>query len=356
VSRTAWTIYSHIINLFSMLTIPSGSKKKKARAHTPASPSSAQAARAECASKRASTKRDDSAGATMSSARVDDDMQIVEEGSNGGSQQHIEPEIIINPGGCGSGSGSEPGNDVNAGLVPDRSGSESGQHHSSEQNQSGPPDGGNAGQMHGDSSEPSHQSQNVGSGACNSEMPPRMPASGGAGDDRPGVASSAHRRTEARERAVMVTLGLVEEAHDIMQLSGSIRLAGQSKLEAKRLLDKVKTCIIELMGLRVPEDDKVFPRLKKARKDMQRLIMQSDEFEANMSASAREEASRPNPSPFGCPQQMASPEMPREPSTGLRYTLAMRQLDCEIARLNSPRLIDVNQGADVKPDILKDLL
>ncbi len=130
VSRAARTIYSHIINPFSMPTTPSGSKKKKkARAYTPASPSSAQAARAERASKRASTKRDDSTGATMSSARVDDDIQIVEEGSNGGSQQHIEPEIIINPGGSGSGSEPKPGNDVNAGLAPDRAGAESGQHH-----------------------------------------------------------------------------------------------------------------------------------------------------------------------------------------------------------------------------------
>jgi hypothetical protein len=36
--------------------------------------------------------------------------------------------------------------------------------------------------------------------------------------------------------------------------------------------------------------------------------------------------------------------------------LAMRQLDCEIGQLRSPRLIDVAPGADVKPDILKDLL
>jgi hypothetical protein len=36
--------------------------------------------------------------------------------------------------------------------------------------------------------------------------------------------------------------------------------------------------------------------------------------------------------------------------------LAMRQLDCEIGRLRSPRLIDVAPGADVKPNILKDLL
>ncbi len=43
----------------------------------------------------------------------------------------------------------------------------------------------------------------------------------------------------------------------------------------------------------------------------------------------------------------------REPETGLRYMLAMRQLDCEIGQLRSPRLIDVAPGADVKPDILK---
>jgi hypothetical protein len=36
--------------------------------------------------------------------------------------------------------------------------------------------------------------------------------------------------------------------------------------------------------------------------------------------------------------------------------LAMRQLDCEIGRLRSPRLIDIAPSADVKPDILKDLL
>ncbi len=32
----------------------------------------------------------------MSSSRVDDDIQIVEEGNIGGSQQHIEPNVIIN--------------------------------------------------------------------------------------------------------------------------------------------------------------------------------------------------------------------------------------------------------------------
>jgi hypothetical protein len=36
--------------------------------------------------------------------------------------------------------------------------------------------------------------------------------------------------------------------------------------------------------------------------------------------------------------------------------LAMRQLDCEIGRLRSPKLIDVAPVADVKPNTLKDLL
>jgi hypothetical protein len=53
------------------------------------------------------------------------------------------------------------------------------------------------------------------------------------------------------------------------------------------------------------------------------------------------------------PPHRAAPLLPRELETGLKYMLAMRQLDCEIER---PKLIDVAPGADIKPDILKDLL
>jgi hypothetical protein len=74
----------------------------------------------------------------MSSARVDDDIWIVEKGNNGGSQQHIETEIIINPAANESGSGSKLGHNIDAGLVPDRSGSKSRQYHSLDQNQSAP--------------------------------------------------------------------------------------------------------------------------------------------------------------------------------------------------------------------------
>ncbi len=46
----------------------------------------------------------------------------------------------------------------------------------------------------------------------------------------------------------------------------------------------------------------------------------------------------------------------RSGGSRLQYTLAMKQLQYEIERLNSPKLIDVGQGSSVKPDVLKDLL
>jgi hypothetical protein len=108
------------------------------------------------------------------------------------------------------------------------------------------------------------------------------------------------------------------------------------------------------MRLKFPEDDETFPRLKQARRDLQKLLLEADEQEAT--ANARAAASWAAPSTTSPPPQQASPEAPRETGFGLRYTLAMRQLDCEIARLRPPRLIDVKQGADVQPDVLKDLL
>jgi hypothetical protein len=79
------------------------------------------------------------------------------------------------------------------------------------------------------------------------------------------------------------------------------------------------------------------------------VLTESDNFEyANGTRATAAAPAQSSPPP---PSQPA-----REPETGLRYMLAMRQLDCEIGRLRSPRLIDVAPGADVKPDILKDLL
>jgi hypothetical protein len=108
------------------------------------------------------------------------------------------------------------------------------------------------------------------------------------------------------------------------------------------------------MRLRIPEDDETLPRLKQTRRDLQRVLLEADEQEAT--ANTRAAASQAAPSVANPPPQQASPEAPREAGSRLRYTLAMKQLDCEIARLRSPRLIDVEQGTVVQPDTLKDLL
>ncbi len=265
-----------------------------------------------------------------------------EEGNSSGSR--IEPNVIINPGGesghapAGAGSGSTPGQS--------RSGS---RHCQSDGSQSNP--SGRHSEQCGDNSERSDRPQDGGSNES-----ARVPAGGGAGDDRAETASSEYH-TEARERAVMTALALIDEANDLLSLidgNPAIRLTGQSKLDAKRLLDNIKSCVIELMRLRVPEDDETLPRLKQTRRDLQRVLLEADEQEAT--ANARAAASRAAPSVASPPPQQASPEGPREVGSRLRYTLAMKQLDFEIARLRSPRLIDVEQGADVQPDILKDLL
>jgi hypothetical protein len=249
--------------------MPTPNRSAKKKKYTPPSPQSAKSARAARANKRAPASQSNLSEAEMASARVDEDIHVVTEVDRNNSQ-HIEPNVIINPG--ESSSDLRPDSGFNAGTSSsaDQSRSRSRQSRS-ERDQPPPPESRSCGQEQGNNV-PDNSSQNPSLTENAGE--------GGGGDDRSGAASPADRRTEARERAVMVALGLIEEAHDIMQISGSIRLAGQSKLEAKRLLDNVKTCIIELMGLKVPEDDEIFPRLKKVRKDMLRLIMQSDEFEA----------------------------------------------------------------------------
>jgi hypothetical protein len=279
----------------------------------------------------------------MSRASVED--KIIQEAGEGGSSSgsHIEPNVIINPGGesghapAGAESGSTPGQS-RLGI----------RHRQSDGSQSNPP--GRHSEQCGDNSERGDRPQDGGS----NESSARVPAGGGAGDDWSGTSSSDHH-TGARERAVMTVLALMDEANDLLSLIGgypAIRLTGQSKLDAKRLLDNIKSCVIDLMRLKFPEDDETFPWLKQARRDLQRLLLEADEQEAT--ANARAAASRAAPSAASPPPQQPSPEAPQETGSGLRYTLAMRQLDCEIARLRSPQLIDVEQGADVQPDVLKD--
>jgi hypothetical protein len=172
---------------------------------------------------------------------------------------------------------------------------------------------------------------------------------GGGGDDS---CCQNDWNVEARERAIMKALDLIEESNEILHLADGhpcVHLVGQSKEEARRLLNNVKACRMEFRELRIPDDDEVLITLINARRDLLRVLTESDNFEyANGTRAAAAAPAQSSPPP---PSQPA-----REPETGLRYMLAMRQMDCEIGRQGSPRLIDVAPGADVKPDILKDLL
>jgi hypothetical protein len=173
----------------------------------------------------------------MSRATVEDEIiqEAGEEGNNSGS--HIDPNVIINPGGesghapAGAGSGSTPGH------------SRSGSRHRQPEGGHSNPSGRNS-EQYGDSSERNDRPQDGGSNES-----ARVPAGGAAGDNRAGTASSEYH-TEARERAVMTALALIDEANDLLSLIDgypAIRLTGQSKLDAKRLLDNIKSCVIELM-------------------------------------------------------------------------------------------------------------
>ncbi len=102
-----------------------------------------------------------------------------------------------------------------------------------------------------------------------------------------------------------------------------MRLVEQSKEDSRLLLNNVKACRMEFQELRIPEDDGVLIALINARRDRLRVLTESDNFEyAN---STRASAAAPTQSSPPPPSQPA-----REPETGLRYMLAMRQLDCEI--------------------------
>jgi hypothetical protein len=179
---------------------------------------------------------------------------------------------------------------------------------------------------------------NAGGSGCSDhyDSPP-----GGGGDNR---CRQNDRQTEARERAMMKALNRIEEANDVLQLADShpaVRLVRKFKEDTRRLLNNVKAGRMESRELRIPEDDGVIIALINARRDLLRVLTESNYY-ARAAAAATAQSSPPPPS-----------QPARELETGLKYMLAMRQLDCEIER---PKLIDVAPGADIKPDILKDLL
>ena len=211
-----------VIRPFQTSMTPGGSKNKKA--YTPASPRSAKTARAERASRRTSGQHQSSTGAGMSSASINDDIQVV-----GEEADHIEPEVIIQSRdggsrpvpGAGSGTADPPQSDSGQQLPPDRS-------------QSAPPRGSNESSSGGDSN-PHVSGQNVGNASNVSASSPQMPPSEGAGDIRPET-SRTDSSEIVRERAVFTALELIEEANDTIQIAGSVRLTGQSKTDTKRLL------------------------------------------------------------------------------------------------------------------------
>jgi hypothetical protein len=113
---------------------------------------------------------------------------------------------------------------------------------------------------------------------------------GGGGDDS---CRQNDRNAEARERAIMKALDLIEESNEIMQLADGhpgVRLVGQSKEEARLLLNNVKACRMEFRELRIPEDDGVVIALINARRDLLRVLTESDNFEY---ANGRPRAEQP---------------------------------------------------------------
>jgi hypothetical protein len=78
---------------------------------------------------------------------------------------------------------------------------------------------------------------------------------------------------------MMKALDLIEEANDILELAlvhPAMRLVGQSKEDARHLLNSVKACRMEFRELRIPEDDGVFIAPINARRELLRLLTESD--------------------------------------------------------------------------------
>ena len=133
----------------------------------------------------------------MSSTSVADDIQVVSEGDNSSADQHIDPNVVINPDNGGPGSASDLPSNAGGGSGPDHSRSGS-RHRSSEQSQSSPPGGG---QECGDRSGLGNQPQNVGSAVNSGGQQQSTPTGGGASGDSPQTSAPNDRQDGERERA-----------------------------------------------------------------------------------------------------------------------------------------------------------
>ena len=94
----------------------------------------------------------------------------------------------------------------------------------------------------------------------------------------------------------MKALDLIEETNEILQLADGhhgVRLVGQSKEEARRLLNNVKACRMEFRELRIPDDDEVLTTLINARRELLRVLTESDNFEYDNGTRAAAAPLRP---------------------------------------------------------------
>jgi hypothetical protein len=180
---------------------------------------------------------------------------------------------------------------------------------------------------------------------------PRSP--NGRREDPPSI--EAARADGSGEELTRLALQLIEETNDIISSSGNILLAGQSKVEARKVLSAAKECVVEMVIRKIPQEDEILVNLRKGKSSLQRLILQADSQEsAVMTGHIQQSNSGNNTATSG--MEGFSGNHQRSGGSRLQYTLAMKQLQYEIERLNSPKLIDVGQGSNVKPDVLKDLL
>ncbi len=105
---------------------------------------------------------------------------------------------------------------------------------------------------------------------------PRSP--NGRREDPPSI--EAARADGSGEELTRLALQLIEETNDIINSSGNILLAGQSKVEARKVLSVAKECVVEMVIRKIPQEDEILVNLRKGKSSLQRLILQADSQES----------------------------------------------------------------------------
>jgi hypothetical protein len=145
-------------------------------------------------------------------------------GEEEGEPANMEQEMVVDP--AQHGAGSVPAGDSAANIPEGHDG----------------PGGKRSENVDEEICDQSEASRNAGGigGPDRSAFPP-----GGGGDNS---CRQNNRQTEARERVIMKALDLIEESNDVLQLADGhpgVHLFGQSKEDARRLLNSVKACRME---------------------------------------------------------------------------------------------------------------